>query len=479
MNEETPSGAERSEGRPAPAEARGEPGGGMSSHGRATATELPTLQRLVAMFRGALASLGKAPTDPELEGWAVLVHASMSGRGRSYHTVEHVFDVNDAGSGAPDAIGTLAILFHDAVYCEVDGGLPRGLARHLGDALRVEDGRAELGPFDPDEDPQRALVAHLFGFTPGQAVSFQAGLNELASALLAVRALSSHLSARELAEVVACVEATISFRPAEAEEELAARLARADATYALGLGADGVEQAVRRAVRVANRDVGNFAYEDPGAFLSHTWEILPEANPTLRAPAYTLGEYREALTKMAGFLATLTPERVFRSYGGEPSAAELERLHERGRTNLARGRRYLRQKLLSARVLETLAQLTGGDGPVSLFMGDLPSERLSLRLEQLLPPAEVEAPDVDRELLRLLVEGRQREVGFDLRHSPLAAHMYARMGEARSEAALERDDGWPLLEALPAGMVAELARACALVAPTRAAPLSELARRLS
>jgi hypothetical protein len=238
----------------------------------------PTLQRLVEMFRAAMAELSKSPSDADLERWAVLIHASMSGRGRSYHTVEHVFDL----AGGHDAIGTLAVLFHDTVYCEVDGGLPRGLETHLGDALLVDGEHVGLGPFDPGEDVLRALVAQLFGFTPGQAVTHRTGLNELASALFAVRALRSHLSAAELAQVVTCIEATIAFRPPEAEEILAQRLAEADLAHGLGLGAEGVEQAIRRAVTVANRDIGNFAYDDAAAFLSHTWEILPETNPRLR-----------------------------------------------------------------------------------------------------------------------------------------------------------------------------------------------------
>src|SRR5690606_17527514 len=41
--------------------------------------ELPTLQRLVAMFRDAMAALGKDPEEAVLERWAVLIHASMSG----------------------------------------------------------------------------------------------------------------------------------------------------------------------------------------------------------------------------------------------------------------------------------------------------------------------------------------------------------------------------------------------------------------
>ena len=59
------------------------------------AIKLPTLQRLVAMFRSAMQELGKDPSDADLESWAVLIHASMSGRGRSYHTVQHVFEFAD------------------------------------------------------------------------------------------------------------------------------------------------------------------------------------------------------------------------------------------------------------------------------------------------------------------------------------------------------------------------------------------------
>ncbi len=438
--------------------------------------QLPTLQRLVAMFRAAMQELGKDPTDADLEQWAVLIHASMSGRGRSYHTVEHVFQID----GGLDALGTLAILFHDTVYCEIDAGLPRGLETHLGDALKIDGRGVELGPFDPREDVLRALVARLFGFTPGQAVTFRTGLNELASALLAVRALRSHLSLAELAQLVACIEATIPFRPSSAEENLASRLSDADLAHDLGLGPEGVDAAVRRAVRVANRDVGNFAYEDAAAFLSNTWEILPEANPTLRLPAYTLGEYRVAMTKMAGFLAGLDPTRVFRSYRGTPDAAQMEAINARVRKNLARGARYLRQKLLSARLLESIALLTGGDAPVSLFMGDLPGDRPALRLEHLLPEeVEPAVADIDREVLRLLAEGRKKESGFDLRNSPLAAYMYARLGDGESDRLLDTADGWPLLEAMPSEILTELARACAQVAPTRRAALAHLIERLS
>lgn len=432
-----------------------------------------TLARLAEMFREAMEGLGKTVDAAVLERWAVVIHSSMSGRGRSYHTVEHVFTVNRGN----DPIGSLATLFHDTVYCEVDGGLPRALEPVLGDALQVDE-HVELGAFDPSKDVLRALVARIFGFEPGQRVTFQTGLNELASALLAVRSLESHLDTRTLAEVVTCIEATIPFRPQEAEDLLAERLAEADREHGLGLGADGVERAVRRAVEVANRDVGNFAYEDPAAFLSHTWEILPETNPTLRMPAYTLGEYRLAMSKMEGFLARLETGRVFRVFRGTPSGPELEAMQARVAKNLVRGTRYLRQKVLAARVLESLAQLTGGDAPVSLFMGDLPFEAESHRLEDLLGEMPTFGDDVDEAVFRLLSEGRKKESGFDLRHSPLAAHLYAHLGDARSDRALEAEDGWPLLRVLPRDLVAGVTRATAEIALTRRAKLLAVADQL-
>ncbi|MCA9609314.1 MAG: hypothetical protein KC619_27120 [Myxococcales bacterium] len=434
-----------------------------------------TLARLAEMFRVAMAGLGKKVESSVLEQWAVAIHSSMSGRGRSYHTVEHVFTVN----GGNDPIGSLAILFHDTVYCEVDGGLPRALEPVLGDALHVDDDHVELCAFDPKQDVLRALVARIFGFEPGQRVTFQTGLNELASALLAVRSLESHLDVRTLAEVITCIEATIPFRPQEAEDLLFERLAEADREHGLGLGEEGVERAVRRAVEVANRDVGNFAYEDPAAFLSHTWEILPETSPTLRMPAYTLGEYRVAMTKMEGFLASLAADRVFRVFRGTPSGPEYEAMLARTTKNLGRGTRYLRQKVLAARVLESLAQLTGGDAPVSLFMGDLPFEADSHRLEDLLGELPTFGEDVDEAVFRLLSEGRKKDSGFDLRHSPLAAYLYAHLGDTRSDRALEEADGWPLLEVLPRGLVAGVARATAEIALTRREKLLALADQLA
>ena len=147
-----------------------------------------------------------------------------------------------------------------------------------------------------------------------------------------------------------------------------------------------------------------------------------------------------------------------------------------------RDRRYLRAKLLAMTVLAALAERTGGDAPVALFMGDLPGpDYLTDRLEDFLPTPTRDA-EVDEEVFELLAEGRKTESKFDLRNSPLAAFLYGRLGDAGSDAALKHvahpmdaEHSQALLGAIPQDALAVIARGCAKIAKTRAAALEALA----
>jgi len=56
------------------------------------------------------------------------------------------------------------------------------------------------------------------------------------------------------------------------------------------------EQRVALRHDVANRDVGNFASQDPTVFLDNTWKLLPETNNALRGQRlYTVTDYRLAI----------------------------------------------------------------------------------------------------------------------------------------------------------------------------------------
>src|SRR5262249_2524274 len=183
---------------------------------------------------------------------------------------------------------------------------------------------------------------------------------------------------------------------------------------------DELETTVKRAVRLSNRDVDNFADNDASRFLDNTWKLLPESNPALHSPmVYTVRDYRLALQKMESFLAWLPADRVFHTWGDEPKPEIHARRVARTTGNLQLAVRYLRAKLYSIALVEALAELTGGDVPLDYFMGGV-KNREQVRIESYLPKLDA-AKDLDPHLQRLLQHGRASESSFDTRPSPVGA----------------------------------------------------------
>jgi len=444
----------------------------------------PTLQRLIARFMESFSGLGGEAPPLMAEQWAVLVHEVMSGRGRQYHTVDHVFDISEGAS----PLATLSILFHDTVYYQADGGLLPHLESRVGDAVVEEGGEVKLAPLDTAQDPLKSMVAALFGFESGATLSPYGGLNEFLSALLAAREIGDHLPRGTVAQVAACIEATIPFRPVGEDgvgplHRLHCRLAGVNTAFELGLDDAAMEQCVVQAADVANRDVGNFASTDPTVFLDNTWKLLPETNNALRGQRlYTVTDYRLALEKMTGFLGFLSPGVVFQDFAGFPTSEELAGMTAQAGKNIALGAEYLRAKLLAARVVEALALHTGGNAPIALFMGDLPEpgKPATKRLEDFLPGLDGDpAPSADATVLSLLVTGRTLASGFDLKTSPMAAFFYHRLGDegvkAHLETAKSMDDAKVWLDSLPDELVGAVAKASAEIAVSRRDALLALA----
>jgi hypothetical protein len=322
-------------------------------------------------------------------------------------------------------------------------------------------------------------VLHVFGRSVGDVVTPTTGLNEFASALVASIQLADALSREHRIAIAACIEQTIPFR-VEPVPELLQRLAE------LGLASATLDEAVRRAVRVGNRDVENFADNDPAGFLDNTWKLLPESNPALHSPmAYTVRDYRVALLKMETFLAWLPADRVFHSWNDEPRPEIHARRVARAAGNLELAVRYLRAKLYSISLVEALAEATGGDVPLDYFMGGSKAHHAEMRrIVQFLPrPAPVRDPDA---LHRLLAEGRASESSFDTGPSPLAAFLHAAVGEPEIMKGVELAKRWwggagdarAFLAAQPAAPVAAIARAAANIMDTRRDRLFALAERL-
>ena len=434
----------------------------------------PVHEIVNALWR-ALHDLESPATTGEIERWGFSIHAALSAAGREFHNHDHVVDMISTGA----ALEIIAALYHDAVYIQVDQGPPRSMRAEIDSVLTsAEDGWRVLphaaGPVTGD-------VLAVFGRKVGDLVTPTTGLNEFASALVMAIQLASALTREQRIIVAACIEQTIPFR-VDPVTPLHGRLAL------LGLEGAMLEEAMRCAVRVGNREIENFADNDPARFLDNTWKLLPESNPALHSPlVYTVRDYRIALQKMEGFLAWLPAERVFHTWTDEPRPETHARRVARTTGNLQLAVRYLRAKLYSIGLVEAIAEITGGDVPLDYFMGGLksPDRPAMKRIEQFLPRLS-HARDLDPPLHRLLAEGRASESSFDTRPSPLGAFLHATVGEAEVMRGVEVAKKWwaggldaaGFLASQPARPVAAIARAAGNIIDTRRDRLFALAERL-
>ena len=447
---------------------------------------LSIIHHILETLQSALKALGSTHTPEQLEEIGVLVHDAMAGRSRLFHSHEHIFELSKDAS----PVQTVASYFHDLIYLQVDQGLPKVAEARVGAYLAQEGAAYKLKSVNP-KDIAEQLTFGVFGFEPGATVSIYGGLNEFLSALVAARELAPILKPRWLLGVLACIEGTQPFRKPDAAgrspmERLHDRLVKLNAQLALGLSDKELTQVVTEAVWLGNKDVQNFAYPDVGRFLDNTWKLLPETNASLATGFYTVREYRTALQKMEGFLATLDPTVVFQAFAGSPTPAKLAKLHAGARRNLALSVAYLQAKLLVIAMLEALSLLSGGDAPLSLFAGGLtePGKRKPRRLEDYLPPLRKKpVKGCDRSVMKLLELGRTSETRFDLRNSPIAAYVYRELGAPGVAAALQPAKDFfagklspaAFLEAIPSrAVVSTLAHATARLVSTRTATLAKI-----
>ncbi len=445
-----------------------------------------TIHRSIQLLKTALDALGARMPFTEIEKTAIMVDQAMTAEARSFHTPEHVFNLVEPGR----PYMTLAALFHDLVYYQVDHGFIPQIAEVLESTIEPFEGGLRVRPGAAGDDRQLALCMAVFELQPGKKLAPFGGMNEFLSALVMARKLGAVVKDADLILSIACIEATIPFRPRDAggltpADRLARKLRAANTGLSLGLDDGTIEHAVRRAVAFANRDVANFAEQDVTKFLDNTWKLLPETNPSLRTlGVYSITSYRVALQKMEGFLRSLDPATIFGQYNGSPPEAEYAEMKRRGERNVSTAREYLGIKLLTAAVLEALAEISGGDAPVSFFMGDIGATKKGSRLEDYLPEERPPAGlHLDKTLHDLLAFGRASSSSFDLQNSPLSLFVYLHVGTDGFRDLLEAARGMfdgslaprAFLDALPAAMIREVAESCACMAFTRAEALREYA----
>ena len=437
-----------------------------------------TIHRSLQLLSTALQELGARLPLPDVERIGIIINQAMTAQARSFHTPEHVFDLVETGN----PYTTLAALFHDLVYYHVDHGFIPQIAEAVDSSIEIRGDGLYVRPGVKAGDRQLALSLAVFGFQRGQKLEPFCGMNEFLSALVMNRKLAAAVKEEDLILSSACIEMTIPFRMPGPDgvtpaEHLELRLQAANRAMNLGLSRERIRQGVRWAVSFANRDVANFGEKEVTRFLDNTWKLLPESNPSLRTQGvYSIKSYRVALQGMEGFLETLDPRTIFARYRDTPSAEEFRRLEKRGERNVTTARAYLSVKLLTAAILEALAMISGGDAPVSLFMGELDARAKGSKLDDYLPAYSPSADlTLDPALHDLLANGRASASPFDLQNSPLSLFIYLHLGadgaRMHLDAARRVFDGTrapkDFLDALPSAMIAAIAEACAHMVFTR------------
>jgi hypothetical protein len=443
------------------------------------------VNRIIDLFSGAFTALDAGVSMRDIESLAAFVHHSMDDGRRRYHRSSHLLDL----SPGLDPRQTLAALFHDVVYCQVDGGLTRRAQPILSPLLVIEPDGLSLKPSSA-KDRLVAMCLDLFRFKPGQDLPIFDGMNEFLSAVVAVRLLEPHLPVVDLLVIAAMIEATIPFRgkTVDGKDAFVARaekLAEVASSVGVVLSPTEVDGIMRDAVELANRDVASFSAADPSRFLASTWLLLEESNAPLAAVGvYSVRDYREALVRMEVSLRDLDTDHVFHHYDNVPNADALALLQSATRKNVAFACDYLGVKILGIAIIEALTLVSGGDCPVSMMLGDIHGYGgKPQRVEDFLPAVSTGAGSkVDPDLMRVLKEGRAWESGADLNTSPLSAFLYESLGAERSRSALANAKRMmagvlsPLdfLRTLDQDLVRGIIEACAPIAVSRRARLEAL-----
>lgn len=445
-----------------------------------------TIHRTIKLLQESLIKLDVDMPLLELERIGVMVNNAMSLQGRSFHTPEHIFDLVDK----KNPFISLAALFHDLVYYHVDQGFTKEVEAVLSSSIQIRKSTVSVTANAASDDRPLKRTLLVFGYKAGQELSPFNGMNEFLSALVLNRELDGIVPEKSLIIVTCCIEATIPFRsndkkgrsPADLLEE---RLRKANRDLELGMDEKDILLTVEWSVIFANKDVQNFAEEDVGRFLDNTWKLLPETNPSLRTSGiYSISSYRTALQKMEGFLGFLDPDTIFGSYRSTPPKKTLAQLRLLAHRNVETAKEYIGIKFLTAAILESLAEVSGGDAPVALFMGSIDGDDPASKLEYYLPKVEVDRSlPIDQTIHDLLAFGRAGASSFDLQNSPLSLFIYLHLGtdgfhEFLNMARQLYANGLPFkqfLENLPRDMICPIAKACTQIVFTRSEALESCA----
>ena len=384
-----------------------------------------------AQFHSAFHQLGKSVPLRIMEELAISAVRAMGSESRDYHKPEHSLDV----SKDQTPLARLAAIFHDIIYVQVDPTWKVNFQTHLG--VFMPDLNVKLNAlegFSCERSKLRRAIIILFGMEQNQEVVVGKGLNEVLSALVMEHMLSPYLTTKEILSVAACIEATIPFRKIDADgktsaDRLKIRIQRA----AQFLGVEFTEEDILNVVdwcrRIVEKDLASFGSHKLNTFMSNTWNVMNENNPSLRNTFFLVSEYRKAVYSVIPFLKSLDPEQMFWNEPGSLDIA-LRTLTENTYRNLKLGVDYLATVGLSLSLIEALSLETGGDIPYETMVGATRKSRehIPLSIDAFLPAKDPRSlTEGEAQVYLLMKNGRELRTRFDRKDCALGAYLFQSM----------------------------------------------------
>lgn len=393
------------------------------------------IRQIIDLFKDALHKLNYDVDPMVIEKWSLLVHRAMDGGGRSYHGPSHILHL----AHGSEPIVVLAAIYHDIVQVSVDRGSGPEVSKLYDPFIKIENGDYILNDIDKNKERLFYCAKKIFGFSTGEKLSPYDGRNEFLSSLVCIGQLKDYLRESDLVTICACIEATIPFRDPtvlgkDALLILRDRIESLNSEFDFGFKEDEIDKVIYYSTELANKDVDNFSEILVENFIENTWNILPESSPAMRYPnTLKIKDFRKALEGMEGFLSGLKPELVFSSYNNYPNESQMEDLLEKTKNNISVAVRYLRIRIYSISILDAIADATGGDTSLSLFMGDMMQAGDQISLEDYLPlEGEFKnSKDLDPLILNFLTVGYRGNLKYEMNSCLYTSVVYRVLGEEK------------------------------------------------
>ena len=388
-----------------------------------------------SQIEDAFQKLNRPISHTDSEGLSYFLLKTMGSEARDYHRPEHPLDVSK--NLLP--VGQLAALFHDIVYVQVDPTWEKTLAEILYPFVPSRTFSLDVrGELNHVTDPWLKVIVALFGFENESALIPMRGLNEFLSAIVFYKKMRNHLKPEELIRGLSCIEATIPFRKADSDgrtpaDRLKARIENIQSgpEGRFFSGPVDFDLIVTECKLLIENDLVSFGAETMSWFLSNSWNVMIENNPSLRNHFFSLSDYRKAIFGNIGFFTSLDAKNLYWTDSKNIDQSHRD-LISRTENNLRMATEYMKAIAVSVTVVEAIAMLTGGECAYELFFGTTRKSRehKPVNMDSLIHFSQEPQFSPDRmAIYNTLKHGRDMRSRFDHKTSTLSAFFYGQFSE--------------------------------------------------